>query len=195
MIVVVILFDLQVNLAGSPCPVQPLLPPGVEGPECDPAHAEPLPPCHQGNRTLKKKYVDDLSLLEAVPLLSALVPTPPIIGPSNIHETASLTLPPEQSILQHQLADLSQFTSKHKMKINHKKTKILPFNFSRKYDFLPQINFPDCEPLEVIYHTKLLGITISSDLTWSLHTEDITKRATKKLWVLVRFKSLGGTPE
>ena len=32
-------------------------------------------------------------------------------------------------------------------------------------------------------------------MSWSLHTRDITKRATKKLWVLVRFKSLGGTQE
>ena len=112
-----------------------------------------------------------------------------MIGPLNIHETANLVLPPEQ------LSDLSMYTNKHKMKINFKKTKILPFNFSRKYDFLPQIQFPECEPLEVIYHTKLLGVTISSDLSWSLHTTDITKRATKKLWVLVRFKSLGGTQE
>ena len=84
-------------------------------------------------------------------------------------------------------------TNKHKMKINFNKTRILPFDFSQKYVFLPQIQFPECKPLEVIYHTKLLGVTISSDLSCSLHTTDITKRTTKKLWVLVCFKSLGGT--
>ena len=36
---------------------------------------------------------------------------------------------------------------------------------------------------------------LSSDLSWSLHVNDITKRATSKLWILVRFKSLGGSQD
>ena len=71
------------------------------------------------------------------------------------------------------------------MKINHKKTKVLPFNFSKNYDFLLQLNFPNCEALE--------GVTITSNLSWSRHVQNICSSATKKLWVLVRFKSLGGT--
>ena len=47
--------------------------------------------------------------------------------------------------------------------------------------------------LEVIYETKLLGVTLTSNLTWTAHVNDITKRATGKIWVLVRFKSLGGS--
>ena len=190
-----LLFDLQVNLAGCPCPVQPILPLGVPGPEPDPALANPLPPCHQTGKTLKKKYVDDLSLLEKIQLQSILVATAPIVGPLNIHEIPQLMLPPEKSILQHMLADLASFTEKNKMKINHKKTKILPFNLSQKHDFLPQLSFPQCEPLEVIYKTRLLGVTITSDLHWSEHINDITKQATKKLWVLIRFKAVGGTTD
>ena len=191
----VLLFDLQVNLAGAPCPLLPLLSPGVEGPDPGPLQEGPLPLCHQADKTLKKKYVDDLTLLEAVSLPGTLVPTPPIIGPANIHEIPQLSLPPDRSVLQHQLADLAEFTDKNKMKINHKKTKILPFNCSKKFDFLPQLHFPLHEPLEVIYETRLLGVTISSNLSWSAHVNDITKRATKKLWVLIRFKSLGGTTD
>ena len=191
----VLLFDLQVNLAGCPCPVQPILPLGVPGPQPDPALANPLPPCHQTGKTLKKKYVDDLSLLEKIQLQSILVATPPIVGPLNIHEIPQLMLPPEKSILQHMLADLALFTDRNKMKINHKKTKILPFNLSQKHDFLPQLSFPQCEPLEVIYKTRLLGVTITSDLNWSEHINDITKQATKKLWVLIRFKAVGGTTD
>ena len=81
------------------------------------------------------------------------------------------------------------------MKINYKKTKIIPFNFSRNYDFLPQLHFPECEDLEVIYETKLLGVTITSDLSWSSHVDKITRRATKNLWILIRFKELGGTAD
>ena len=81
------------------------------------------------------------------------------------------------------------------MKINFKKTKILPFNFSKKFDFLPQLNFPNCEPLEVIYSTRLLGVTLTSNLSWADHVDDICQRATQKLWVLIRFKSLGGSQD
>ena len=117
----------------------------------------------------------------------------PIIGPPNQHAQPGLHLPTDQSVLQHQLADLLVFTNENKMKINFKKTKILPFNVSKKYDFLPQLYFPQNEPLEVIYETRLLGVILSSNLTWSAHVNDITTRATAKLWILVRFKTLGGS--
>ena len=51
-----------------------------------------------------------------------------------------LALPPDLSILQHQLADLAKFTDKNKRKKNHKKTKIIPFN-SKQFD-LPSAPFP-----------------------------------------------------
>ena len=103
----VLLFDLQVNLAGAPCPLLPLLPSGVEGPDAGPIQEGTLPLCQQANTTLKRKYVDDLTLLEAVSLPATLVPTPPIIGFANFHEIPQLSLPPDLSVFQHQLADLA----------------------------------------------------------------------------------------
>ena len=64
------------------------------------------------------------------------------------------------------------------MIINKKKTKV---------------NFPGDEPLEVIHEIKLLGVMITSDLTWNSHVQYITKNASKKLWHLIRFKNMGGT--
>ena len=189
----VILFNLQVNLAGLPCRLETWLPPLQQGPEPDPRLAGPLPICHLSDLTLKKKYVDNLSMLEAIKLRTQLVPTPPAHGPLNLHEQSGLVLPPDNSILQHQLSDLLAFTNQNKMKINMKKTKIVPFNVSKNFGFLPQLNFPGEEPLEVIYQTRLLGVILSSDLTWTAHTKDITSRAAKKLWILIRFKGLGGT--
>ena len=128
-------------------------------------------------------------MLEAIKLKRTLVPSPPIIGPPNFHEQAGLLLPADQSVLQHQLADLLVFTNDNLMKINYKKTKVIPFNTTKKHDFLPQLNLPGGEPLEVIYVTKLLGVTLSSDLSWRAHVDDITRRATRKLWVLVHART------
>ena len=144
----VLLFDLQVNLAGAPCPLKTTLPSGTFGPE-PPVQipAQLLPPCHKKEKTLKKKYVDDLSLLEVINLKDSLKPMVPFIGPRNLHDLPGLYFPPDQSVLQHPLSDLASFTIKNKMKINHKKTKIIPFNFSKSYDFTPQLQFPNCEDL------------------------------------------------
>ena len=46
------------------------------------------------------------------------------------------------------------------MKVNFEKTKIIPFNFSKKYDFLPKIYYEENE-LEVHYQAKLLGVMIN----------------------------------
>ena len=43
------------------------------------------------------------------------------------------------------------------------KNKIMPFNFSTKYDFIPKYNINGQE-LEVVYETKLLGVIIASGL-------------------------------
>ena len=55
------------------------------------------------------------------------------------------------------------------MRINHKKTKKIPFNFSKKYDFLPQLHFPEYEPLEVIYETRFIGVILTSNLNTSVY--------------------------
>ena len=90
-----IFFNLQVNKAGAPCPLPSQLLLGHSGPEPDPCNAGPLPPCHIKKRIKKKKYVDDLSLLESLNLKTALVPTLPVFGPPILHEHPGLTLPPE----------------------------------------------------------------------------------------------------
>ena len=145
----VLLFNLQVNLAGAPCPLMPVLPSLLSEPHQQP-HG-PMPQCHQHDKTNKKKYVDDLSMLEKINLMSALVPSPSIIGPPNFYESSGLTLPPDNSILQHQLADLDNFTSETKMKINYKKTKLMVFNPGTAGDFDPKFTFGNNEPVWGLY--------------------------------------------
>ena len=114
-----------------------------------------------------------------------------IIGPLNFHDRFNLVLPPQTSILQHQLEDLNDFTTQHHMVINSKKTKCLPFNSSLTKDFLPQFQLEEGVYLDVIYQLKLVGLVITSDLCWTPHIEYTVSRINKILWQLTRFKRLG----
>ena len=77
------------------------------------------------------------------------------------------------------------------MKLNSKKTKCIPFISSRTKDFMPQLALSDGVNLEVIYQLKLVGIVISSELTWNEHVDYTVSRVNGVLWQLVRFKNLG----
>ena len=198
-LLIVILFCLQVNQAGNPCPrgdVNHPLPDGVQGPVLEPVHRDPPKPCHQVENTDKKIYIDDLSELEVLTLKKVLVKmNKDFIGPLNFHEQCRLVLPPENSILQHKLKDIQDFTQRNMMLVNKKKTLVMTFNFTKKYDFIPMLNFPGEEPLKVIYETKLLGVTITSDLTFSAHVKAITKKVTKNMWLLLRFRDMGASKQ
>ena len=85
---------------------------------------------------------------------------------------------------------IQQYAQENKMKINYKKTKLMIFNPGKTRDFLPRFNC-NGEELEVIEETKLLGIMLRSDLSWSSHVKYIVTRANKKLWTLRRLKRLG----
>ena len=87
------------------------------------------------------------------------------------------------------------FTLENEMKINHKKTNIIPFNFTQKMDFIPQLSFPGADPLDVIYQTKLVGVIVDSSLCWGPHVEYTLKNATSKLWLLIRFKARGASQD
>ena len=70
------------------------------------------------------------------------------------------------------------------------KTKLMVFNPGISRDFLPRFNFNNRE-LEVVEETKLLGVILRNDLSWSSNTNYMVKRANKKLWSLKRLRKLG----
>ena len=212
-----VFFILQVNKAGQPCPRNQPPAPWVEDqstfpkPKINPAYLQPpdcitgprqdatremeeQPLCHQTSKTHKKSYIDDLTLFEKVSL-SELIEKERKIGPLNFHDRFNLTLPENKSILQHQLNDLIKYTENNSMKLNSKKTKLIPFINSRTKDFSPIIKTQDGTQLEVIYQLKLVGLMVTSDLTWGAHIEYTVERVNKVIWQLVRFRQLGATRE
>ena len=78
------------------------------------------------------------------------------------------------------------------MKLNFSKTKIMPFNFTRKYNFIPNFELDDI-PIDVVYETKLLGVTITSNCRWDSNTRNIVKKGNSRMWFLRRLKLLGAS--
>ena len=46
----------------------------------------------------------------------------------------------------------------------------------------------DGHNLEVVDHAKLLGVTITSNLSWNMHVSEIVKKASKRLYFLRQLK-------
>ena len=59
---------------------------------------------------------------------------------------------------------------------------------------MPQLSVrEDGRPLEIVDNFKLLGVHIRSDLKWIDNTENITKTAYERLWMVRRLKQLGAS--
>ena len=89
------------------------------------------------------------------------------------------------------LTELKAYTKTHEMKFNTDKTKVILFNKSKKYDFLPQCYFDEGDNLEVVEEFKLLGLKIRSDLSWTSHCDEICQKGFARMWMLRLLKPLG----
>ena len=137
--------------------------------------------------SLNLKYIDDLSMLAAFNLKTSLIKDP-------VNRTKQI-LPVENNHLQEQLHSLEIFASNKLLRIKEKKTNVMKFNFSRSYDFEPELVINGFHSqLEVISETKLLGIILTNDLKWAANSEYICKKAYKRMWTLRRMKVLDVEP-
>ena len=67
------------------------------------------------------------------------------------------------------------------------KCKELHISFaSVSHKFPPVVIGGEC--IKVVTDTKLLGVTISSDLSWNVHITEVIKRAAKRLCFLIQLK-------
>ena len=67
-------------------------------------------------------------------------------------------------MMKEQVDKLKSFVEENDMKINQDKSKIMLFNTSWKYDFLPRITIDGVNNLEVVEEMKLLGVIIQSNM-------------------------------
>ena len=71
--------------------------------------------------------------------------------------------------MEQKLKDIEDHASQNGMKINQKKTKLMLFNTSTKYDFQPEIEV-NGEIVEVVSKMKLLGVIVTDNLKWYENT-------------------------
>ena len=143
----------------------------------------------------KFKFVDDLTVLEIVNLLS--------IGMSNFN--ARYTVPSdvpnnngyiasENLKTQTYLNDISEWTDKKKMKLNTDKTKIMIFNYTTNHQFTTRVTLDNVN-IEVVEEAKLLGTHITSDLKWDVNTKNIIKKSNARMQLLRKIASFGATQD
>ena len=136
---------------------------------------------------LKYKWLDDLSVLEVVNLLTigilsynlrAHIPSD-IPAHNGFIEARNLQI-------QKNIEDIEEWTKNKQMKLNGRKSCGMIFNFTQKYQFTSRITMQG-QPLEIVDHTKLLGVILTNDLRWSRNTDFIIKRANARMEILRRL--------
>ena len=141
------------------------------------------------------KFVDDLTVLEIVDLLS--------IGLTsyNVKELVPSDIPvhnqfiPSQNLKSQQwLNEIQNWTENKKMLLNSKKTKNMIFNFSDNYQFSTRLSLNN-ENIEIEKSTKLLGTIISDDLKWNLNTKNIVKKSNARMQILRKASSFGASQD
>ena len=91
------------------------------------------------------------------------------------------------SKLQESADDIVSWCVENKMIINEKKTKEMIINFAKKPSTIPDLLIND-QVIERVSSTKLLGVTISKTLSWEEHINNITGKASQRLYFLRLLK-------
>ena len=132
----------------------------------------------------KFKFIDDLSLLEKINLMSIE------ISSYNFKNHVASDIPnngffiPNKNLMtQSYLEQISEWTSKNKMELNKNKTKAMIFNFTKQFQFTSRICIENIL-IEIISETKLLGIIVTDDLTWDKNTIFLTNKANARMRLL-----------
>ena len=80
-----------------------------------------------------------------------------------------------------------QWSLENRVQLNTDKCKEMRISFTKsQQEFEPILINGDA--LEVVENVKLLGLNISSDLTWNIHINETIKKASMRLYFLVQLK-------
>ncbi|KAI3369319.1 hypothetical protein L3Q82_007573 [Scortum barcoo] len=94
-----------------------------------------------------------------------------------------------------EIQHLTQWCSNNNLVLNTSKTKevIVDYRRSRRTEHAPLLIHG--EAVERVNNIKFLGIHITSDLTWSMNTAHLVKKAQQRLFFLRKLKRAGLSPQ
>ena len=135
------------------------------------------------------KYVDDLTLAEAIDLPKNLVTVPDDKRPQPdmFHARTGHALPLNKSKVYNQLMKTVDYAKANEMQISYKKKKVMIINPCTSIDFMPELSVENNDLDEM----RLLGLIIRSDMKWLSNTEHMVMKANKRLWIMRRLRYLG----
>ena len=114
----------------------------------------------------RAKFVDDLTLLEIVPRNSP-------------------------SIMQYLVSDIQSFARNNNMCLNPTKCKEISIDFLQYNGHVRLPITTGGTEIGCVKSFKLLGVYLSSDLTWATHVDYVLKKANRRLYVLRQLKRCG----
>ena len=139
------------------------------------------------------KFVDDLSCLEIINLLSI-----GLASHSSRLQVAS-DLPVHGQIIENThlqsqvyLDEISRWTSNQKMLLNESKTKAMVVNFTNNYQFTTRLNL-NATNIDMVDHMKILGTTINNQLDWNMNCKNIISKVNKRMVFLRKILSFGAS--
>ena len=96
------------------------------------------------------------------------------------------------SLIQESVNIAAEWTKNNDMENNSEKSKemISSYAHSNLGNEVPNILI-EGNVVERVDHVKLLGITLSNDLTWKRHVDNIVKKAGKRMYMLYQLKRAG----
>ena len=98
-----------------------------------------------------------------------------------------------ESKLQEAVDDLSRQASIDEFQLNEAKCKELRIGFSNNnHDFEPLVL--NGKPLALVTSAKLLGMIISHDLKWNMHTSELSRKCSSLFYFLRQLKTSGVAP-
>ena len=102
--------------------------------------------------------------------------------------TVSEIIPKGQSSSAQEYVDsVADWTVDNRFQLNIDKCKEIRISFSKNNADLPPL-FINGQELEVAQNAKLLGVTITNNLSWNLHINETIKKVSKRLYFLRELK-------
>ena len=139
------------------------------------------------------KYIDDLSVLQLICLAGLLTDY-------NFFEHVASDIGIDQQFLptdtyqtQEHLNFISNWTNENLMKLNKAKSNYMIFSRAKE-NFATRLKI-DQVNLDRIPVTKLLGVWIEEDLSWSRNCQEICKKAFSRLSMITKLKYVGVSRE